>query len=213
MHSDMRELRTIVLASASPRRRELLGSLGLRVLVMPSEIEEGDVPGLTPRELAQHHARAKADASIARAGRSVFVSADTVVDRDGAALGKPRSAAEAMTMLRSLAGRDHLVHTAFTVFDGESGRRIEQCSTTRVRFWPLDEDRLQAYIATGDPFDKAGAYGIQGRGAALVESIDGDFYTVMGFPLGSFVRALSELGYALAHDAAAVAAERAGLAS
>ena len=210
----MRELRTIVLASASPRRRELLGSLGLRVLVMPSEIEEGDRPGLSPRELAIYHAGAKADASLTHAGRSLFVTADTVVDRDGVALGKPANAAEAMAMLRSLAGREHWVHTAFVLLDGETGRRAERCASTRVRFWPLAEDRLQAYVAAGDPFDKAGGYGIQGprRGAGRVAST-GDFYTVMGFPLGLFVRTLDELGYALAHDAAAVAAERARLAS
>jgi septum formation protein len=209
----MRELRTIVLASASPRRRELLASLGLRVLVLPSNLEEGARGGLSPAELAAFHASAKADAARTRAGRNLFVAADTVVDRDGVALGKPRDPAEAVLMLRSLGGRDHLVHTAFVVHDGATGKRIARTSTTRVWFWPLLEAEIEAYVASGDPFDKAGGYGIQGRGAVLVERIDGDFYTVMGLGLGPFVRALGELGFGLPHDAQAVAAERGVVAS
>jgi nucleoside triphosphate pyrophosphatase len=204
----MRELRAILLGSASPRRRELLGALGLRVLVMPSDVDEGDRPGTTPRELAEFHARAKAAALLGRVGRSVLVTADTVVDIDGRALGKPADPAEARAMLRMLAGRDHLVHTAMEAVDGETERRVSLVSTTRVWFAPLDDDAIDAYVASGDAFDKAGSYGIQGRGAALVDRIDGDFYTVMGLPLGAFVRALPQLGRYLPHDAVAVAAAR-----
>jgi septum formation protein len=204
----MRELRAVLLGSASPRRRELLGALGLRVLVMPSDVDEGDRPATTPRELAAFHARAKSTALLGRVGRSVLVTADTVVDVDGRALGKPADPAEARVMLRTLAGRDHLVHTAMEVIDGETDGRVSLVSTTRVWFAPLDDDVIDAYVASGDAFDKAGSYGIQGRGAALVDRIDGDFYTVMGLPLGAFVRALPQLGRYLPHDAAAVAAER-----
>jgi septum formation protein len=203
-----RELRTVLLASASPRRRELLGSLGLRVLVVPSGFPEEDRPGVAPRDLAEMHASAKADAMRDRMGSAVLVAADTVVDLDGRPYGKPRGPAEAAKMLRTLSGREHLVHTAFVVVDGQSGRRVAAATTTRVRFVPLSDDTIEAYVATGDPLDKAGAYGIQGRGAALVEAIDGDFYSVMGFPLGAFVRVLPTLGLRLAHDAEAVAAER-----
>ncbi len=205
----MRELRAVLLASASPRRLELLTTLGLRVLVMPVAVEEGPRPGVGPRDLAKLHAATKADAALARTGNNVMIAADTVVDVDGKALGKPRDPAQAREMLRTLSGRDHVVHTAFVVVDGASGRRLERCSSSRVRFVTLGSDEIDAYVATGEPLDKAGAYGIQGRGAALVESIDGDFYTVMGFPLGEFVRSLRELDLGLPHAAQDVVRERA----
>ncbi len=193
----MHDLVSVVLASASPRRYELLTSLGLNVVVRPSGVDEGDRPGHGPRELAALHAAAKA-AAVARGEISaVIVAADTVVDLDGVSLGKPRTMAEAASMLRALSGREHLVHTAYTVADVPSGRRIAGLLTTRVQFARLSEDVIATYVASGDPMDKAGSYGIQGRGAALVERIDGDFYTVMGFPLGDFVRRLPELGYTL----------------
>jgi septum formation protein len=193
----MRELHEIVLASVSPRRRELLESLGLRVIVVPSEIDEGNRQGFRPLELAQLHADAKAQAVAARELAHVILAADTVVDVDGVSLGKPRDRDEAAAMLGRLAGREHLVHTAYSLVDLPGGRRLAETVTTRVRFYSLGQDEIDAYVATGDPLDKAGAYGIQGRGAALVERIDGDFYTVMGLPLGRVVRSLESLGYAL----------------
>ena len=193
----MRALPEVLLASASPRRRELLSSLGFRVIVAPSDVDESDRPGYAPRELAQLLAAAKADAAAARNGDHVILAADTVVDLDGRSLGKPRDAAEAAEMLELLAGRDHVVHTAFTLIDGASGDRLEHVESTRVRFRPLEPAEIAEYVTTGDPLDKAGAYGIQGRGAALVERIDGDFYTVMGLPLGAVVRGLRTLGYGL----------------
>ncbi len=194
----MRELHTVVLASVSPRRRELLTSLGLRVLVVPSDVEEGDRPGHGPLALARVLAAAKAEAVAGRYPDDLTVAADTVVDVDGLALGKPAGPAEAAAMLERLAGREHAVHTAFCAMDGSSGRRLERALSTKVWFAPLERDAIERYVATGEPFDKAGGYGIQGRGAALVERIEGDFYTVMGFPLGEFVRSLPELGYRLA---------------
>src|SRR5271165_749161 len=204
----MRELHTVVLASVSPRRRELLSSLGLRVLVIPSNVNEEERPGLGPLELAVFWAAAKAEAVARRHGDALIVAADTVVDLDGIALGKPAGADEARAMLERLEGREHVVHTALTVIDGPGERRIERAVSTRVRFAALDAAQIEAYVATGEPLDKAGAYGIQGRGAALVERIDGDFYTVMGFPLGEFVRALPSLGYALPPDGRAPAGTR-----
>jgi septum formation protein len=198
----MRELRSLVLASASPRRYELLTSLGLDVRIVPSEIDEGDRPGYGPRELAAFHAGGKARAVSAREPSALIVAADTVVDLDGASLGKPVDANDAARMLAALSGREHVVHTAYVVADGTSGRTIEGTSSSRVRFARLDRTTIDRYIATNEPFDKAGAYGIQGRGAALVERIDGDFYTVMGFPLGEFVRRLGELDLRLADPSA-----------
>lgn len=190
-------LERILLASASPRRLELLQSLGFAVRVEPSGYGEPDDPAATPRELAIRHATAKARELRARFPAEVVVAADTVVDVDGRALGKPRDATEASEMLRMLSGREHQVHTAFAIALPGRAELFEDAATTLVRFYPLDDDEIAAYIASGEPMDKAGAYGIQGRAASLVASIDGDFYTVMGFPLARFVRALRQLGFAL----------------
>ncbi len=193
----MRELHDILLASASPRRRELLASLGLRVLVVQSGVDEGDRPGYGPLELARLHAGAKADAVALREAGHLIVAADTVVELDGVALGKPHDSADAVRMLSALSGREHTVHTAWTVLDVAAQTRRDGVSSTFVRFNSLDPREIERYVAGGEPMDKAGAYGIQGRGAALVERIDGDFYTVMGLPLGRVVRAFRELGYEL----------------
>lgn len=187
-----RDIATIVLASASPRRRTLLGSLGLAVETLPSGYAEPPLPECRPRELAVRHARAKLEAVLPQVGERLVVAADTVVDLDGVALGKPCDVAEATAMLQALSGREHAVHTAFALAAG--GRRIEEVASTRVRFYPLSLDEIADYVATGEPFDKAGGYGIQGAAAAMVEAIEGDFYTVMGFPLARFVRALRRLG-------------------
>ncbi len=127
----------------------------------------------------------------------LIVAADTVVDLDGVALGKPRDRAESRSMLERLSGRDHLVHTAFTLRDDRSARTISECRTTRVRFAPLEAAVIDAYVASGDGLDKAGAYGIQGFAATLVDSIDGDYFTVVGFPLAAFARLLPQIGYQL----------------
>ncbi|GAC1300456.1 MAG: Maf family protein [Vulcanimicrobiaceae bacterium] len=198
----MRELTSVVLASASPRRYELLKALGLTIRVVPSAIDEGDLPGYGPRELAAFYAGAKADVVAARESAAVIVAADTVVDVDGVSFGKPADAADAAWMLRTLSGRRHLVHTAYVVVDTARHARIAATHSTRVSFAALSAGDIAAYVASGESMDKAGAYGIQGRGAALVERIDGDFYTVMGFPLGDFVRRLPDLDYRLAGPSA-----------
>ena len=194
-----RVITTLVLASASPRRRELIASLGVALDVVVSEYEEVDTPGVQPIDLARSHARGKVLDVRSRLPGRLIVAADTVVDVDGTSLGKPRNQADAAAMLNVLSGREHLVHTAFAVADGADV--IERTATTEVRFWPLSQEEIAEYVASGDPMDKAGAYGIQGRGAVLVERIRGDFYTVMGFPLGLFVRTLRERGIHLAGSA------------
>jgi nucleoside triphosphate pyrophosphatase len=187
-----------VLASASPRRLELLSSLGLDVIVRPSSYDEPDDPEATPLELARHHARAKAhDVRRTTGSGAMIVAADTVVDLDGTALNKPVDAMDAVRMLSLLSGREHQVHTAFALALPDAPDLIEEHSTTQVRFFPLTAEEIGDYVASGEPMDKAGAYGIQGRAAALVESISGDFYTVMGFPLGRFIRTLQRLGFSL----------------
>ncbi|HVA27798.1 MAG TPA: Maf family protein [Candidatus Baltobacteraceae bacterium] len=192
-------LRSVILASASPRRLELLRSLGLEVEVRPSGYHEPDDPTATPLELAIAHARNKALHILRQAqdDSALLVAADTVVDLDGTALNKPVDAADAARMLRSLSGREHQVHTAFALRVPGIDAVVEEHATTRVRFYALSDAEIADYVATGEPMDKAGAYGIQGRAAALVESIAGDFYTVMGFPLARFVRTVRALGFSL----------------
>jgi septum formation protein len=186
----------VVLASASPRRLELLRSLGLDVRVVPSKYSEPAHEHLTPSELAVVHAKEKAREVAARLPQDLVLAADTVVDLDGIALGKPRDGADAQRMLSALSGRDHDVHTAFTLLDPQTKTTIDEVETTRVWFYDLEPEQIAAYVRSGQPMDKAGGYGIQGIGAAFVRRVEGDFYTVMGLPVGRFVRALRRLGLA-----------------
>jgi septum formation protein len=189
----------IVLASASPRRLELLRSLDFDVEVVPSSYEEPDHPHLQPRELAILHARHKCEDVRKKIpeDRAIVIAADTVVDVDGVAYNKPRDEADAARMLRDLSGRAHVVHTAFALAVPNRAALVEACESTRVTFFALGDAEIAAYVASKEPMDKAGAYGIQGYGATLVERVDGDFYTVMGFPLARFVRTLRGLGISL----------------
>jgi septum formation protein len=180
----------LVLASASPRRRELLALLGLTFEVISTDIDETWRNGEAPAAHAERLAREKA-AAVARPQAAVL-AADTIVVIDGAILGKPRDAADAAAMLRALSGRAHTVHTAMAV--AYRGREASGVESTQVWFRPLDERTIAEYVATGEPLDKAGAYGIQGYGAVLVERIAGDYFTVMGLGLGRLVELLREVG-------------------
>jgi septum formation protein len=192
----MRELRSIVLASASPRRLELLRSLDLEIEVVPSGYAEPPLPEHRPRAAAQRHARAKLEAVRQRRQGRAIVAADTVVDLEGVSLGKPVDATDAARMLALLSGRTHFVHTAYALaLPGVPP--IERSCTTEVLFHDLEPDEIAEYVASGEPMDKAGAYGIQNRAAALVSSIEGDYFTVMGFPLGDFIRTLRRSGFSL----------------
>lgn len=194
-------LSRIILASASPRRYELLRSLGLAVDAVASGYDEPPVESLTPAELSSFHAAAKLRAVLQRRSGPPdgvpILAADTVVDLDGIALGKPQDAGEAARMLEMLSDRTHCVHTAFALVAPGRPECIEERATTRVRFYALQAEEIADYVATGEPLDKAGGYGIQGRAASLIEAIDGDFYTVMGLPLARVIRALRRLGFAL----------------
>ncbi|MBI1722815.1 MAG: septum formation protein Maf [Gemmatimonadetes bacterium] len=168
----------------------MLGLLGLTPEVVPAQVDETLRVGEAPTGYAQRLALEKA-AAVRRNGAAV-IGADTIVVLDGAILGKPRDAAEAAAMLGRLSGREHLVHTAIAVtFEGRVASGVE---TTRVWFRPLDDRLIAEYVATGDPLDKAGSYGIQGYGALIVERIEGDFFTVMGLGLGRLVALLGEVG-------------------
>jgi septum formation protein len=177
-------------------------SLGLDVEIIPTSYDESPLTGCSPLETALVHARGK----VERAAPSphLTVGADTVVDLDGRALGKPRGDAEARAMLAALSGRSHQVHTAFALRDPGGRLAALEAVSTRVRFASLDEATIAAYVASGDGRDKAGSYGIQGFAATLVERIDGDYFTVVGFPLAAFARALRRLGFRLLPRAAGV---------
>lgn len=173
----------------------MLTSLGLDVAVIPTSYDEVPLPGRSPIETALVHARGKVEGA-APSGR-LTIGADTVVDLDGRALGKPRDDAEGRAMLAELSGRSHEVHTAFALREPDGRVAFVEAVTTRVRFAVLDEATIEAYVASGDGRDKAGSYGIQGFAATLVERIDGDYFTVVGFPLAAFARAVAQLGYRL----------------
>lgn len=174
----------IILASQSPRRRQLLGQIGLTDFdILVPDADESYDPSLIPQEIVSSISRKKAEAARALAGDSdaVILAADTMVFLDGLRLGKPHSEAEAFEMLSALSGREHLVCTGVTVCRGD---RLEtRPETTAVRFADLTEEDIRRYIATGEPMDKAGAYGIQGLAALFVTGIAGDYFNVMGLPL------------------------------
>lgn len=172
----------IVLASQSPRRKELLGRMGLEFVTQASKIDESAFDGLEARELVATLSREKAH-WIARQldGETLVIGADTVVVRDGAALGKPKDTEDAVAMLLSLSGRDHQVCTGVTVCRGD--RVLTQVEETQVTFRDLTEAEVRQYVSTGEPMDKAGAYGIQGLGGLLVEGIRGDYSNVVGLPV------------------------------
>lgn len=182
----------VILASASPRRRDLLALVGIAHEVMPADIDESPRAGEPPRVLAERLACEKAASLAAREPRALIVAADTIVVIDGEILGKPADAAGAARMLGRLAGRTHTVLTGVAV---ARGARLESgVEAVEVTFRALDEARIAAYIATGEPMDKAGAYGIQGYGATIVERIHGDYFAVMGLAIGLLVELLQQLG-------------------
>lgn len=185
---------SIILASQSPRRRELLAQMGVpQFEVVPALGEEIASPGLSPAQLVEVLSRQKAEEVAVQAGPDdVVIAADTVVAVDGAVLGKPRDPADAARMLSLLSGRAHTVYTGVTVRRGTFSRIAHEA--TQVRFRPLTQSEISAYIATGEPMDKAGAYGVQGLGALLVERLDGDFFNVMGLPVLRLSRMLERFG-------------------
>jgi len=182
----------VVLASASPRRRQLLDLIGIAHEVKPANIDETMRAGEAPRRHAERLAREKATKIATRDPDLITIGADTVVVINRKVLGKPRDVAEAVQMLSQLSGREHTVITAVAVARGKKLRSaIEE---VRVRFRRLREEEIEAYVATGEPMDKAGAYGIQGYGATIVECIDGDYFAVMGLPLARLTALMRDLG-------------------
>jgi septum formation protein len=181
----------VILASQSPRRRELLALIGVTHEVRPADIDETFLSGETPIGHAERLARGKA-AAFALEEDVVTIGSDTIVVLDGEVLGKPRDRAHAAHMLRRLSGRDHEVLTGVAV--RWRGRLVSGVEQVGVRFRALDDAEIHRYIDTGEPMDKAGAYGIQGYGATLVERVDGDYFAVMGLALGRLIGLCREVG-------------------
>jgi septum formation protein len=184
----------IVLASASPRRAELLESAGIRFSVVPGHIDETPLPGEQPVAHVLRLAQEKAAEVARRDSGRYFIGADTIVVCDDEIMGKPRDDADAARMLRKLAGRTHQVVTGFAVFDQTAERIISRAVSTDVVFKELSNAEIAAYVATGCPLDKAGAYAIQGGAAYMVARISGSYTNVVGLPLCEVVGVLREFG-------------------
>ena len=181
----------LILASGSPRRRELLDLMGLTYTVETPDVDES-FSG-RPSETVMEISRRKAAAVAARHSDSIIIAADTLVFADGA-LGKPHTPERAKEMLRSLAGNWHHVYTGITVINTRSGRVLRNVDKTRVHLVPMTEQEIDAYVATGEPLDKAGAYGIQGMGGMFVDRIDGSYSNVVGLPMSMLRIMLAQVG-------------------
>lgn len=181
----------LILASGSPRRRELLDLMGLTYTVETPDVDES-FSG-RPSETVMEISRRKATAVAARHSDSIIIAADTLVFADGA-LGKPHTPERAKEMLRSLAGNWHHVYTGITVINTRSGRVLRNVDKTRVHLVPMTEQEIDAYVATGEPLDKAGAYGIQGIGGMFVDRIDGSYSNVVGLPMSMLRIMLAQVG-------------------
>jgi septum formation protein len=184
----------VVLASASPRRLDILQSLAIYPQVVATDVEE--ISQGRPRDIVIANAEAKAEAAakLLRGSDRLIIAADTIVVKDGQVLGKPRDEADAAAMLSFLAGTAHEVYSSIALIDLSSGRRLSDCSMTQVFFRPLSKEDIAAYIATKEPMDKAGAYGIQGLGSVFIEKIAGDHGTVVGLSTFLLAQMLDVLG-------------------
>lgn len=182
----------MILASSSPRRKELLGFITKDFDVLSPDVDE-DIAETNPAKLVMALSKKKADAALERAGeKAVVIGADTVVVLDRHILGKPEDEADAARMLRMLSGRKHYVYTGFTVINGYTGKTRTDVVKTAVLFNVLSDEEIAGYIKTREPMDKAGAYGIQGYGSKFISAVNGDYFCVMGFPVSSIYEALKK---------------------
>ncbi len=186
----------LILASSSLRRAEILANAGLPFTVLASPVDESPYPGEAPAALVQRLANAKADIVIARAlGPAIVLGADTEVVLDDKILGKPRSTEDARRMLQQLSGRTHSVLTGAALIRLPDGERRQFIESTQVHFRPITEEELSSYLATGEPYDKAGAYGIQGHAGRFIPRVEGCYFNVVGLPLSRVLTELHSLGW------------------
>jgi septum formation protein len=187
-------MRRIVLASASPRRRELLEQIGLQFEVEPTDYDEETTSASEPHEIARELSLGKARTAAQKHRNVLIIAADTFVVLGDRILGKPHTNGEAREMLRALNGQTHSVITGFTVLDTETGKVLSKSVETRVCMRRSTLKEIESYVRTKEPLDKAGGYAIQGRGAVLVERIEGDYSNVVGLPLSALAESLKEFG-------------------
>ena len=186
----------LILASSSPRRAEILANAGLPFSVLSSAVDESPYPGETPAALVQRLANAKADLVTARAvGPAIILAADTVVVLDDKILGKPSSIEDARHMLQQLGGRTHSVLTGVALVRLPDGERRQFIESTLVHFRPITDEELSSYLATEEPYDKAGAYAIQGQAGRYIPRIEGCYFNVVGLPLSRVLNELKTLGW------------------
>jgi len=186
----------LILASGSPRRAEILQSAGLPFTVMSSAVDETPIPGESAQEMVKRLAFTKAELVAARAvGPAIVIAADTVVVLDNTIFGKPRTTEDARQMLEKLSGRTHAVITGVALIRLPDVERREFQEMTHVQFGALDEEEITRYLASGEPFDKAGAYAIQGRAGRYISRVEGCYYNVVGLPLARLCVALADLGW------------------
>ncbi|MGG1677579.1 Maf family protein [Neobacillus sp. NRS-1170] len=188
-------MQNLILASSSPRRKELLETLQLTFAISSSEVDESFDPSLSPEEVVMELAERKAQVIFKENPESFVIGSDTIVVADNRILGKPADEAEAISMLQSLSGRKHEVFTGVSIMSPTSSTRFYE--KTEVWFWELTDEEVRSYVKSGEPLDKAGAYGIQQLGSMLVKKIHGDYFAVVGLPVARTVRELQQLGYQL----------------
>lgn len=187
-------IRKIILASASPRRKELLEKIGLKFEVEPGDGEEIVATGLEAHEVVRRLSREKAEVVARKHCNAVIIAADTVVLIGDKILGKPHNRTEAKKMLQTLSGKSHVVITGFTIIDTAKRRMLSKEVETKVYMRELNSEEIDAYVKCGEPLDKAGAYAIQGLGSVIVEKIEGDYFNVVGLPLSALSESLKEFG-------------------
>ena len=188
-------MQNLILASSSPRRKELLENLRLTFEISSSDADESFSEDMSPAEVVMELASRKSGAISAKFPDSFIIGSDTVVVHDGTILGKPASGQEAFEILRKLSGNTHSVYTGVSIISPEKEAIFYE--KTDVTFWELSDEDIDTYIKSGEPFDKAGGYGIQGFGSMLVKQINGDYYTVVGLPVSRLIRELREIGFIL----------------
>ncbi|SFJ41909.1 Maf family protein [Thermoflavimicrobium dichotomicum] len=193
----------LILASGSPRRQEILADLQLAFQVRTSDVDETLPPGIQPDEAVKYLALKKAQAVASTCSSALVIGADTIVVLDGQILGKPADAADAIRMLSRLQGRVHQVYTGIALIEVEEGhiiREITRARKTDVWMRELSREKMEWYVRTGEPLDKAGAYGIQGYGAILIDRIDGCYFNVVGMSISLLEQMMEELGYSMFDD-------------
>lgn len=190
----MPEKRKIILASASPRRKEILEATGLKFSIDAGDYEEDMTLGLEPPQLARFLSSEKAKNIAAKYKNALVIAADTFIVFKGSLMGKPHTREEARRMLTLLNGKAHSVITGFTIIDTNTKKKLSRSVETKVYFRKMTAQEIEAYVKTGEPLDKAGAYAIQGIGAVIIKKIEGDYFNVVGLPLSSLTGALKKFG-------------------